>query len=87
MDFSLKNRLIDSNLTFTTPIPLIFSLSSLLLSINRSTISHNCLTVTIYKLVSAIVVSVLNLDVVTAVKGVVTDAFSGIASTCRSFLP
>jgi hypothetical protein len=57
---------------------LIFSLSSLLLSDNRSTISYNCPCVTICELVSVILTSSLALKVVAAVVGVVTAAFGGI---------
>ena len=56
-------------------MPLIRSLSILLLSNNRLTISCNCPRVTIYKLVSAILVSP-NPEVVAAV--VITGAFSGM---------
>jgi len=74
-NLSPKNYLINGNLTFTALIPLIRSLSILLLSNNRLTISYNCPRVTIYKLVSAILVSP-NPKVVAAV--VVTGAFSSI---------
>ena len=74
-------------MTFAAPIPLIFSLSSLLLSINRSTISYNCPTVASYKLVSAILVSVPNFNIVAAVNSVVAGAFSGmLLSYCSSLL-
>jgi len=71
--------LINSNLTFTTPIPLILCLSAALFSINWLTISYSYLTVTgCYKLVSAILVSPPNLEVVAAVNGVVVAAFGGM---------
>jgi hypothetical protein len=41
-NFSFKNRLINSSLILAALILLIFSLSNLLLSINRLTISYNC---------------------------------------------
>ena len=75
-NLSPKNRSIDSNLTFTTPILLSLSLSILLLSINWLTISYNCPIITSYKLVSYILVSVPN--VVTTVNGVITSAFSSM---------
>ena len=74
----VKNRSIKGNLTFTMPTPLILSLSILLLSINRSTISYNYLTVTSCELVSAMLVLLPNFNVVTAVISVVVSAFSGI---------
>jgi len=60
------------------PMPLSLSLSIVLLSINRLTISYNYPLVTSYKLVSSILVSPPNLKVVTAVNSVITSAFSSI---------
>jgi hypothetical protein len=77
-NLSPKNRLIKGNLTFAIPMPLIFSLSILLLFYNRLTISYNCPLITIYKLVSVILISSLNLKVVAAVISVVTGAFGSI---------
>jgi len=54
------------------------SLSIILLSINRLTISYNYPLVTSYKLVSSILVSLPNLKVITAVNGVITGAFGGM---------
>jgi len=78
-NLSPKNLLINNNLTFTAPIPLILILSTALFSINWLTISYNCLTVIgCYKLVSAILVSLPNLKVVAAVNGVIVAAFGSI---------
>src|ERR1700722_17108471 len=70
----------DSSLIFTAPILLTLSLSNLLLSIIWLTISYNCPTVTIYDLVSAMLVSPLGLNpkVVATIDGVITGAFGGI---------
>jgi len=77
-NLSLKYLLINSNLIFTTLIPLTLSFNTALLVINWLTISYSYLTVIgCYKLVSAILVSP-NLKVVAAVNGVVVAAFSGI---------
>jgi uncharacterized membrane protein YjjP (DUF1212 family) len=54
------------------------SLSIILLSVNRLTISYSYSLITSYKLVSSILVLLPNLKVVTAVNSVVTSAFSGI---------
>jgi hypothetical protein len=54
------------------------SLSIILLSINQSTISYNCPLITIYKLVSVILVSLPNPKVIAAVNSVMTAAFSSI---------
>ena len=82
LSFNLSpiNRLIDSNLILAAPILLTLSLSNLLLSIIWLTISCNCLTVTIYKSISAMLVSPLNPDfkVVAAVDSVITSAFGNI---------
>jgi hypothetical protein len=59
-------------------MPLSLSLSIILLSVNRLTISYNCPLVTSYKLVSFILVSPPILEVIAAVNSVVTTAFSGI---------
>jgi len=59
-------------------MPLSLSLSIMLLSINRLTISYNYPLITNYKLVSVILVSLPNLKIITAVNGVVTTAFGGI---------
>jgi len=59
-------------------MPLILSLSALLLFYSQLTISYNCLTVTSYESVSLILVSPLVPKVVTAVNGVITSAFSSI---------
>jgi uncharacterized membrane protein len=59
-------------------MPLIFSLSNLLLSNNRLTISYNCPLITIYKSVSIMLISLPNLKVVAAVNSVVTTAFGGM---------
>jgi len=59
-------------------MPLSLSLSIVLLSINRLTISYNYPLITSYKSVSSILVSLPNLKVIAAVNGVVTSAFSGI---------
>jgi len=78
-DLSPKNLLIDSNLTFTTPILLIRCLSVVLFSVNWLTITYSCPTVIgCCELVSAILVSPLDLKVVAAVNGVVVAAFGGI---------
>jgi len=78
-NLSPKNLLIDSNLTFTTPILLILYLSATLFSINWLTISYNCPTIIgCCELVSAILVLPPNLNVVAAINSVVVAAFSGI---------
>jgi hypothetical protein len=59
-------------------MPLSLSLSIVLLSINRLTISYNYPLVTSYKLVSSILVSPPILEVVAAVNSVITTAFGGI---------
>jgi hypothetical protein len=59
-------------------MPLSLSLSIILLSINRLTISYNYPLVTSYKLVSSILVSLPILKVVAAVNSVVTSAFGSI---------
>jgi len=59
-------------------MPLSCSLSIVLLSINRLTISYNYPLVTSYKLVSSILVSPLILEVIAAVNSVITAAFSSI---------
>jgi len=59
-------------------MPLSLSLSIILLSINKSTISYNYPLITNYKLVSSILVSPLILEVIATVNGVVTTAFGGI---------
>jgi len=59
-------------------MPLSLSLSIILLSINRSTISYNCPLITSYKLLSSILVSPPILEVVAAVNSVITAAFSSI---------
>jgi len=59
-------------------MPLSLSLSIVLLSINRLTISYNCPLITSYKLVSSILVSPPILEVIAAVNGVVTTAFNSI---------
>jgi len=59
-------------------MPLILSLSTLLLSYSLLTIYYNCLTVTSCELVSFILVSLLIPKVVTTINGVITSAFSGI---------
>jgi len=78
-DLSPKYLLINSNLTFTTPIPLILFSNVILFSINWSTISCSYPTVTgYYKLVSAILVSLPNLNIVATVDSVVVAAFGGM---------
>jgi len=78
-NLSPKNLLINSNLTFTTPIPLIRYLSVILFSVNWLTIAYSCPTVTgCCELVSAILVSPLDLKVVAAVNGVIVAAFGGM---------
>ena len=57
---------------------LILSLSILLLSYKRLTISYNYPRITIYKSVLAILVSPPNPKVVAAVNGVIVGTFSGI---------
>jgi len=59
-------------------MPLSLSLSIILLSINRLTISYNYPLITSYKSISSILVSPPNLKVVTTVNGVITSAFSSI---------
>jgi len=71
----------EGNLTFATLIPFSLSLSILLLSFNLLTISYNRPTVTSYKLVSLMLVSLLVPKVVTAVNSVVTSTFGGIILT------
>jgi len=70
----------ESNLTLAAPILLSFALSIVLLSVNQLTISYNYLTVTNYKLVSAMLVSPLILNIIVAVNSVVAATFSGILS-------
>src|ERR1700722_1926514 len=79
-NLSPTNLLIDSSLILAAPILLTLSSSSLLLSIIWLTISYSCPTITIYDLVSTILVSPLNPDlkVVATVNGVITSAFSSI---------
>jgi len=78
-NLSPKNLLIDGNLTFTMPIPLILYLSVILFSVNWSTIAYSCPTVIgCCELVSAILVSPPDLEVVAAVDGVVVAAFSSM---------
>jgi len=80
LSFNLSpiNCLIKGNLTLAMPMPLSLSLSIILLSINRLTISYNCPLVTSCELVSSILVSLPNLEVVAAVNSVVIGAFGGI---------
>ena len=82
LSFNLSpiNRLIDSNLILVTPILLTLFLSNLLLSVNWLTISYSCPTITTYKSISAMLVSLLvpNFKVVTTIDSVVTSAFSSI---------
>jgi len=59
-------------------MPLSLSLSIILLSINRLTISYNRPLITSSKSVSAILVSPPILEVITAVNSVVTTTFGGI---------
>jgi hypothetical protein len=59
-------------------ITLSLSLSIVLLSVNRLTISYNCPLITSYKLVSSILVSPPNPKVVAAVNGLAASAFSSI---------
>jgi hypothetical protein len=59
-------------------MPLSLSLSIILLSINRLTISYNCPLVTSYKLVSSILVSPPIPKVVATISSIVTAAFGGI---------
>jgi len=59
-------------------MPLILSLSALLLSCSLLTMSYNYLTVTSCESVSLILVSPLISKVVTAVDSVMIGAFSGI---------
>jgi len=78
-NLSPKNLLIEGNLTFAAPIPLIRYLSVTLFSVNWSTISYSCPTVIgCCELVSAILVLPPDLKVVTAVNGVVVAAFGGM---------
>jgi len=80
-DLSPKYLLINSNLTFTAPIPLILFSNITLFSINWLTISCSYPTVIgYYKLVFTILVSLPNLDIVAAVNSVIVAAFSGILS-------
>jgi len=59
-------------------MPLILSLSALLLSCSLLTIFYNYLTITSCELVSLILVSLLVPKVVTTVNSVITSAFSSI---------
>jgi hypothetical protein len=59
-------------------MPLSLSLSIILLSINRLSISYNYPLITSYKLVSSILVSPPNPKVVAAVNSLATGAFSSI---------
>ena len=59
-------------------MPLIFSLSNMLLSYRWSIISYSYPLITSYELALDIIVSPPNLKVVAAVDGVVTSAFGGI---------
>jgi len=59
-------------------MPLSLSLSIMLLSINRLTISYNYPLITNYKLVFAILVSLPNPKVIAAVNGVITTTFSSM---------
>ena len=77
-NLSPKNYSTKDSLAFTAPILLILFLSILLLSINQLTISYNCLIVTSYKLVSFILISLLNLKVVAAVDGIVISALGSV---------
>src|ERR1700733_4206996 len=79
-NLSPTNRLIDSNLILAAPILLTLSLSNLLLSVIWLIIFYNCPTVTTYKSISAILVSLLDPDfkVVAAIDSVITSAFSSI---------
>jgi len=78
-NLSPKNLLINSNLIFTTLIPLILFFNVALFSVNWLTISYSYLTVIgCYKLVSTILVSLPNLKVVATVNGVMASAFGGI---------
>jgi len=78
-NLSPEYLLINSNLIFTAPIPLILFSNVALFSISWSTISYSYPTVIgCYKSVSAILVSLPNLEVVAAVDGVVAGAFGGI---------
>ena len=77
-NFSPKNYSIKGNLTFTILILLILSSNIWLLSYKRSTIFYIYPRVTIYKSVSAILVSLLALNVVAAVISVIVGAFSSI---------
>jgi len=80
-NLSPKYLLIDSNLTFTAPIPLILFSNITLFSVNWSTISYSCPTVIgCYKLVSAILVSLPDLNIVTAVDSIVVAAFGSMLS-------
>jgi len=83
-NLSSKNLLINSNLTFAAPILLTLYLSAVLFSINWLTISCSCPTVIgCYKLVSAILVSPPNLEVVAAVNSVVVAAFGSMLFNFR----
>ena len=79
-NLSPANYLIDSNLILTTPILLTFSLSNLLLLVSQSTISYSCPIITSYKLVLAMLVSPLDLDleVVATINGVIMGAFGSM---------
>jgi len=78
-NFSPKNLLIDGNLTFAAPIPLTLSFNAALLAINWLITSCNYPTVIgCYKLVSAILVLLPNLEVVAAVDGVVVAVFGSM---------
>jgi hypothetical protein len=65
-------------LTFAIPILLIFLLSSWLFSYKWLTISYSYPRVTTYELALAMLVSLPNLNIVTAVDGVIVCAFSSI---------
>jgi len=54
------------------------SLSIILLSVNRLTISYNCPLITCYKLVSSILVLLPNPNIIAAVNSLATSAFSSI---------
>ena len=59
-------------------MPLIFSLSNLLLSYKRLTIFYSYPLITTYKLVSAMLISPLVLDVVAANVSIIVGAFSSM---------
>jgi hypothetical protein len=71
----------EGNLTFAALMPLILSLSILLLSYNLLTIFYNYPVVTGCELVSLILVSLLMPKVVAPINGVITGAFGGILLT------